>query len=90
MDVTFENRTDRQLTLHIETIAVCPIGSHQPLMQLPPRTVVLHPMEIAPQVFQLSNQTGYGKVKQVQAVIVYQIEGDRHTLRSQPVAVLDN
>ena len=90
IDVTFENKTERELTLDIETIAIYPIGSHQPLMQLPPRTLVLHPMEIAPQVFQLSNQTGYGKVKQVEAVIVYQIEGDRHTLRSQPVAVQGN
>ena len=87
ISMTFENKTEQPINLRLQTIAIFPVGSKQPLMSLAATDLTLGPLEIAPQQYQLSNQEGYGNLAQVEAVVIYQLDGQSHTLRSSSVNV---
>jgi hypothetical protein len=89
LSFTVENKTEQPITLRLLAIEVRAAGSQKPLMSLPVKDITLNPLEISPQRYQISNREGYGNVKQVEAVIVYQLEGKSYTLRSSPVTIRD-
>lgn len=90
LSFALENKTEQPIVIKIISIEVIPVKSKKALMSLPARDLTLHPLEIAPQRYQLSNRDGYGNVEQVEAVVIYQVNGQRYTLRSSPVKVRDN
>lgn len=89
LSFTVENKTEQPITLRLLAIEVRAVGSQKPLMSVPVKDITLNPLEISPQRYQISNREGYGNVKQVEAVIVYQLEGKSYTLRSSPVTIRD-
>ncbi len=89
LSFTLENKSEQSIVIKLLSIEVHPVGSETPLMSLPARDLLLHPLEIAPQRYQLSNSSGYGDVEQVEAVIVYELDGKSYTWRSSPVWVKD-
>jgi hypothetical protein len=82
-----ENKTEMPIVLRLQRIEIRPVGAEKPLMSLPAKDLTLGPLEYAPQRYQLSNREGYGNIKQVEAVVIYQLDGQQHTLRSAPVRV---
>ncbi len=90
LSLTFENKTEQTLILKMQSIGVRAVGSKQLIMSLSAKDLTLHPLEISPQRYQISNQEGYGNVQQVEAVIIYQLEGKSYELISSPVKVHNN
>ena len=87
LSFTFENKTEQTLTLKLQAIEVRAVDSKRLLMSLPARDLILKPLEIAPQRYQLSNQEGYGNVDKVEALVIYQLDGQSYTMRSAPVNI---
>jgi len=87
LSFTLENKTQQRIALKLQKIEILPLGSEHPLMSLPAKNLTLGGLEYAPQRYQLSNKQGYGNVKKVEAVVVYQLDGKQYTLRSAPVRI---
>lgn len=82
-----ENKTQQPISLILQKIEVRSLRSEYPLMSLPAKNLTLGGLEYAPQRYQLSNKQGYGNVKAVEAVVVYQLDGKQYTLSSAPVSI---
>ena len=79
--------TEKPITIDIEKIEVRSLNSksNQPLMSLPTKSIRLGGLEYAPQRYQLSNKDGY-RSGQVEAIVVYKLDGKQYMLRSAPVS----
>ena len=87
LSFTLINETEQPLSLELTTIEVRPIGRDEPLMSLPEQNIQLNPLEAARQQYQLCRRQGYGSAEWVEAIVVYQVGGQRYTLFSSPVYV---
>ncbi|OKH40737.1 hypothetical protein NIES2101_34955 [Calothrix sp. HK-06] len=87
IDFLLENTTEKPITIQLEKIEVRRLNSksNQPLMSLPAKSITLGGLEYAPQRYQLSNRDGY-QSGQVEAIVVYKLDGKQYILRSAPVS----
>jgi hypothetical protein len=90
LSFTLENQQKQPVIVELQTIEIRAVGHEKPLMSLPARTLTLQPLEIAPQRYQLSNREGFGKITEVEAVVIYEVDGQKVTLRSKPVTAPHN
>ncbi len=85
LSFTLENKTQQSIVIKLLAVEVRSVGNKKPLMSIPMQNLTLHPLEIAPQRYQLSNKKGYGNINQVEAVVIYELDGKQYTLKSSIV-----
>lgn len=87
LSFTLENKTQNSILIKFISIEVHSVDNKIILMSMPAQNITIHPLEISPQRYQLSNKNGYGNINQVEAVVIYELEGQQYTLKSSPVKI---
>jgi hypothetical protein len=87
LSFTLENKTEQAITLKLKKLEIRPVGSQNKIMSLPAFDLTLKPLEIAPQQYKFSQLKGYGNIKQVEAIMIYEFQGQSYTFNSPPVKV---
>jgi hypothetical protein len=87
LSFTLENKTQHSILIKLLAVEVRSISNKKLLMSMPAKDLILHPLEIAPQRYQLSNKNGYGNINQVEAIVIYELDGQQYTLESSPVKI---
>lgn len=85
--VTFENKTEQTIFVKIKTVDIYLKNSDQPFISLSSQELVLRPLEIAPQQYHFSSQISYSDVRQIEALMTYQIDNQTYTLQSPLVDI---
>jgi hypothetical protein len=83
-----ENQKTENVELIIQKIEIRNVSNGRiQMVSQQPEKIHLHPLENSENAFQLTNKTGYGGQKKVQAVITYQLGSQIYVIESEPVEV---
>lgn len=87
LSVTFENKTTQVVEILIKLIAIQTNKERRVINSLPATNLVLMPLEISPQQYQMSNRESYSNTIELIGILIYELDGKIYTLESDPVSV---
>lgn len=88
LSVTFENTSLKRVEVKIESVTVRSAQNGRVISSLPSSTLILMPLEISPQQYQLFSRQGYGGDRKLTGSLVYTVEGRTYILTTGPVPVM--